>query len=214
MASHSEIHVGDSHWVIRVGGQDVRVKVLEKTKKASGRGYEFRVKRVGDDNRVFGRNLVRGSGALRRSGEEARPGPTAAPAAEKRKPPTKRRRPSAPAKNGRAKPVRASSFFKSESKPTSSSGHANPWDSSPSGLTSLRGRGAAPSSSSSTKKRPPGRAPRKPAEEYPSKLVEKLCKALKKSDGTERSIQRIYGEILAQHRMSSFGITFRPPRRY
>ncbi len=222
MASHTELRVGDSDWVIRDGGVDVQVKILEKTKKASGRGWEFRVKRVGSDGRVTGRNLVRGSGSLRRPGVPPKTtgfakgkGTKKVMAARKNTPkPTKPRA----APRVRRNPP-ASAFFSEVQEPgTSRSSSVTP-NGSASGLGSLRGRGRSRRSSAAAPARP-GRAGTTPSQarreiekqlkyaDLPP-LVNGLMKALFKSDGTTTSVSRIYGEVVHSYNMSLHGGAFR-----
>jgi len=225
MANHAEINVGDTNWVVRISGEDVRVKVLEKTKKASGRGWEFRVKRF-MDGRTVGRSLTRGSGAFRVPGQPPRRTgfsigggeglsrvPGSGPVVSKKK-----TRTAAPATKPRARsrtrarvnnPPPASAFFSEVREPGSPSS-----GSSPAGqLGSLRGRGRA-------KVRAP--APARPAHKSPASarreierlikhaeftpLVENLVKRLIRCNGTEHDTGRIYGIVMSEHRL---GMPFR-----
>jgi hypothetical protein len=221
MASHTEIKVGDSNWVIRVAGEDVRVKVLEKTKKASGRGYEFRCKRVGADGRVTGRNLVRGSGALRRPGEPTRTtgfSKNAPPRAPKAKPKKSARARSsspgpAPSARGYSGPPPASAFFSTVQEP----GRPRPSNgSSATKLRSLRGRGRAPSAKPSPARAgapTPSRARREIEKQLKhaglTPLVSSLMTELLKCGGTEHEASSIYARVMSSHRMSSRGVPFR-----
>lgn len=227
MASHKDINVGDTNWVIRVDGKDVRVKVLEKLPKASGRGYEFRCKRMDNGNRVIGRNLTRGSGAFRRPGES----PKTTGFAKGKKPPA-RRASSKPARSAYASPPPtttsytnppASAFFSQVQEPgmsrspSPSAGSSNGGRSSASGLGSLRGRGRASRSAAPSPARSSDPAPSQARREIERNLkhanlqplVVELVKSLISSDGTEFSIQQIYGRVMANHRMRSFGMPFR-----
>jgi len=219
MASHAEIKVGSTDWVIRIGGVDTPVKVLEKIKKASGRGWEFRCKRF-QDGRSVGRDLIRGSGALRKAGEPVRstgfakkaPAAAAAPRAR------------AGSRHGRskAKPSAlepppayaynppASAFFSGVQEP----GNSRPPAVSPSSggkLGSLRGRGRP------TPPRPVAPARTSPLSKTPSAakreiekllkqadlppLVAHMIKGLLGSDGSDFSISRIYGNVMSEYRL-------------
>jgi hypothetical protein len=229
MASHREIKVGDTDWVIRIAGEDVQVKILEKLKKSSGRGYEFRCKRF-SNGRSVGRNLTRGSGSFRRPGQQPK---ATGFAGNKPAPPKRAAKPAA--KRAAAKPrVRSytapttsysrnpppSAFFPKVQEPgapsrrsASSSANGRPGKGK---LGSLRGRG----SSSAT--RAPAQAADSPSptkarreiekllkQAGTSDLVKDLVKRLINSDGTEHAAQRIYGEVMSQHRMRSYGMGFR-----
>jgi hypothetical protein len=231
MASHTEIKVNDSNWVIRAGGVDVQVKILEKIKKASGRGWEFRVKRVGADGRVTGRNLVRGSGALRRPGQPTRttgfskngPAKKAKPKAKpKAKAPPKPRRSRspgpAPSPYGYSGPPPASAFFSGVQEPGGprSSPPRNGRSSSATRLGSLRGRGKAPSKPSPA--RPGTPSPSQARREIEkqlkhanlSPLVSTMVKELiKTDDGTDHTVTRVYGHVMSGHRLSRHGVPFR-----
>lgn len=145
MASHNEISVGSTDWVVRVQGADVRVKVTAKNKKASGRGYDFSLRRLDSGGRVHGRTLTRGSGALRKPGTAVKAfgGTRAKPkAAAKKKPAAKPRAAKATAKNPPpAVAPLAATASRRRSAPAASASY------SPPKLASLRGRGrpSAPS---------------------------------------------------------------------
>jgi hypothetical protein len=212
MASHTEIKVGDSNWVIRVAGADVQVKVLEKIKKASGRGWEFRCKRF-QNGRSVGRNLTRGSGAFRRPGEPTKTtGFSKKPRTPARKPRAARRAPApAPAAPAYQSNPPASAFFSEIQEP----GKARPSSRQPAStrLGSLRGRGRTKSSASA-----PARAASSPTPSAARREIEKLLKqagltpvitdlvkALVNSDGSMFTAEQVYARVMADHRMRSFG---------
>ncbi len=180
MAKHSEIAVGSVGWVIREGGQDVPVKVTSKERKASGRGFEFRVRRIGPDGNATGRSLVRGAGALRKPGSPVREfgGRRAAPPRRVVKnPPAK-----APAPPRRAAPSTVISRPPpaKRSAPKRPSTPATP---APRALESLRGqRKAAP-------------VPRKaPTRRAATPLVDVVCREIRAfTDGIEKAIRRTDG---------------------
>lgn len=225
MASHTEINVGDTCWVIRISGEDVAVKVLEKMRKASGRGWEFRVKRF-QNGRSVGRNLTRGSGALRRAGEPVKStgfskngsAPKAPKAPKAPRAPKRRARartaplPTPPAPSRYARNPPASAFFSGVQEPgaprsaTASSPAAE-------GLGSLRGRGrkAAKRPTAPARKEVTPAAARREIEKLLKKaefspLVANLVKGLIRCDGSELAASRIYGDAMAEHRMGPFRI--------
>jgi hypothetical protein len=206
MASHTEIRVGDTDWVIRVGGEDVHVKVLEKAKKASGRGYEFRCKRVGADGRVVGRNLTRGSGAFRKPGES--PKTTGFSKNKPKAKPRTHKRASAPKPRPRPQ---ASAFF-SEIREPGTPG-TFPSNGKPSGLGSLRGRGRRTSYATSSPARTAAVSSSSQARREIEKqikhaglqpLVAELVKELVRCDGTEHAAQQIYGRVMGEYRMCRY----------
>lgn len=214
MASHTEIRVGDSNWVIRVAGEDVQVKVLEKIKKASGRGWEFRCKRF-QNGRSVGRNLHRGSGAFRRPGEPTRTtGFSKASAKPKkaRKPRASRApRPAPAATPAYQSNPPASAFFSEVQEP----GQARSSSRQPAStrLGSLRGRGRARSSAPAPARAGSAATPSAARREIDkllkqaglTEVVTDLVKALVHSDGSMFSAEQIYARVMADHRMRSFG---------
>lgn len=189
MASHTEIKVGSvGEWVCRVDGQDVPLQILEKI-KSDGRGYEFRVRRVGLDGVPYGRTLERGSGSLRRPGTAARAFGGARPGANP-KPPAPAVRPAA----ARTAPVRAAAPVPARSvatpPPRTFAPKAAPAPAS--SLTSLRG----------TRPPTPPRRPATPkpvAPEAPSQLADKVIKAIRSTDGSSYQIRNVVAQTLAQH---------------
>jgi hypothetical protein len=225
MASHAEIKVGDTDWVIRMGGADVSVKILEKIKKASGRGYEFRCKRF-QNGRSVGRNIVRGSGSFRRQGQPVRSSgfaknggaPKAAePKAAAPKSPPRRPRartkpmPTPPSPYRRNPP--ASAFFSEVQEPGASRSPAGHAPAAGGRLGSLRGRGRSTSSPGST-------APARPKEKGTSPsaakreierqlkhagltpLATQMIKRLIACDGSDLSISRLYGDVMSEYRLN------------
>jgi hypothetical protein len=196
MASHNEIKPGDTCWVVRIAGEDVRVKVMEKNPKASGRGFEFRVRRIGAGGRVEGRNLTRGSGALRKPGTPVKAfgGKASAPKSKKAAPKKKANPFAAP--RAEPKPLRRSS-------PTPST-RAKP----EAPLGSLRGRGR-PSRPTSTV--PKKVAPAKKGKEtlqfrVPNDLIKKVMRRLEKLDKTADTyhVRNEVAAVLAEHERSKY----------
>jgi hypothetical protein len=201
MASHAEIKVGDTDWVIRMGGADVSVKILEKIKKASGRGYEFRCKRF-QNGRSVGRNIVRGSGSFRRQGQPVRSSgfaknggaPKAAePKAAAPKSPPRRPRartkpmPTPPSPYRRNPP--ASAFFSEVQEPGASR--------SPAGHAPARPKekGTSPSAAKREIERQLKHAGLTP-------LATQMIKRLIACDGSDLSISRLYGDVMSEYRLN------------
>lgn len=183
MAKHSEVKVGSiGDWVIRDGSQDVPVKVVSKDKKASGRGFNFRVRRVGADGKTFGRTLTRGSGALRRPGTPARTFGGKNPTPPRRA--TRKRRPaaSAPVASNRA-PGRSKA--KPQAKPPSKKS-SKPSPATPS-LGSLRGK---------LGKAAPARAkPRSKKSKYPSGAAQAVAREVQAfCDDVDRAVRSTNGD--------------------
>jgi hypothetical protein len=222
VASHTEIKVGDTDWVIRIGGEDVQVKVLEKTRKASGRGYEFRCKRF-KGGRSVGRNLVRGSGALRRAGEPVRASgftkngsSPSAPAPRTRAKPKSRAKPKprARASTSYLQNPPASAFFSEVQEPGAPRSATASSSSAGGRLGSLRGRGRANSKPAPARQEQSPSAAKREIEKQikhagVSDLVADLVKALIRCDGTEHSAQQVYATVMSEHRMRGFGVSFR-----
>jgi hypothetical protein len=194
MASHNEIKVGDTCWVIRIAGEDVKVKVMEKNPKASGRGYDFRVRRIGASGRVEGRNLTRGSGALRKPGTPVKGFGGAAP---KRKPPARKK--AAPkVKSNRPKPAPRAS------KPT-------PYAPAPAApkrapLSSLRGRKKAAPPAPKPAPAPARRGKETIQFRVPNDLIKKVMRklsALKKEAGSYE-VRNVVASVLAEHERSKY----------
>lgn len=140
MASQNEIVVGSKDFVVRIGGQDVRVAIEQKKRKASGRGYEFVVRRVDARGNPHGRRLTRGSGSLRKPGTPVKAfGGKAPPKPPRRKASKKRavaKNPPAPAPSLLPAPPkrRASPKRAEQAKPAPFPSYTPP------SLPSLRGR--------------------------------------------------------------------------
>jgi hypothetical protein len=207
MASHTEIKVGSTEWVVRIDGEDVPVKVMEKAKKQSGRGYEFRLRRVGPDGRVFGRNLTRGSGALRRPGDPVKAfggksakGP-AGPQKKARRAPPRRNPP-------KRKPAPATPSFTLPQAPNKSSSSGGS-----SSLPSLRGRGRSSRASSSPKKAAPAQDGMRfrPKNE----LIRKTMRALEKlpENADPYMIRNTVADVLAKHESARYFAPFQATRR-
>jgi hypothetical protein len=212
MASHTEIRVQDTDWVVRISGEDVRVKVLEKNKKASGRGYEFRCKRVGSDNRVFGRNITRGSGAFRRAGQPTRTtgfsrraAPRAAPRAA--------RRPAVKAELALRKNPPASAFFSEVQEPGTPRSRNGGRASAPAKLGSLRGRRRPATAPSTTPTRSPAQVRREIERQIKhagfTPLVTSLLTNLIKCGGAKHEVRGVLADTMSNHTMSEWGIPFR-----
>jgi hypothetical protein len=216
MASHREIKEGSTGWVVRISGEDVPVKVIEKVRKSSGRGFEFKLKRIGSDGKPFGRTLTRGSGAIRREGTPAREAPAGfgrngssprakkkAPRKAKPKPKTRKKRekasaPPAPAAPPPPRPL--SPFESAPSRISVDTGEERAATSPTSQLSSLRGQRRRKSASASPPS-PKKRKPRKPKPEYPSPLVEKIVKQLMKSRGSIDEVKRITADAIAKEQV-------------
>lgn len=193
MANQKDISVGSTDFVVRIGGKDVPVKIMEKKRKQSGRGFEFRVRRVGPDGKVFGRSLVRGSGALRKPGDPVK--------GFGGKAPKKARAPRRAPKRPKTKPNRPTP-------PPSTSPLSSPGSSS---LPSLRGRGRT--SSSSSKRSAPARGTRVKEDGYKFKpkneLVKQTMRALERLPETADTymVRNTVAQVLADHERAKY---FRP----
>jgi hypothetical protein len=231
MASHTEIKVNDSNWVVRIGGQDVQVKILEKVKKSTGRGWEFRCKRVGADGRVTGRNLVRGSGSFRRPGVAPRAtGFSKNPAAAKPKAKPRKARPKkvahpAPSSLGYVGPAPSSLGYVGPA--PSSRGHMPPASAF---FSETQEPGARRSSAASSlgslrgKARPRATKPAAPKGTSPSQARREIERLLKhagltdlqatlvreilKSDGSEPRLRQVYANAMGNYRASLHGLRF------
>lgn len=195
MAGHNEIKVGSrGEWVVRKDGADVSVVVVNKVKKASGRGYEFVLKEV-RDGRVSGREFTRGSGAFRKPGQPAKSfgGKRTAPP---RKAAVRKKASRPAAKHG---PVEPPETARSRSRPSISTPNPAPYTPA---LPSLRGRGRSSSRiSSSVATRAPARTPAK--EEGirfspPSPLAKEIMRAIEKTDGSEFWIRKAFADVMAR----------------
>jgi hypothetical protein len=202
MAGHNEIKVGSTEWVVRIAGEDVRVKVMDKARKANGRGYEFRLKRIGPDGRVVGRNIMRGSGALRKPGDPVKGFGGKAPAKKGTPPQRKAAAPKAATPKPAARktpPARRNGAAPSPARPA-----RDP-------LTSLRGRRTATTTPKAT---PAPRSTKKEAFQFrvPNDLVKKVMRKLEKlpKEADTYHIRNVVAGVLAEHERAKY---FTPMRR-
>lgn len=203
MANGKQVTVG-SVWITRHGGEDVAVKVDQTVRKPSGH-LDCKVRRVGADGQAYGRSFTKGSASLRPADVSASvppappptPAPLPLPQKPRRQPP--RRQLAKPSEHASVPPPppapRASAFF-------------TPPPNKPAGLPSLRGQPRPRPAKPAPKPAPKAQAatPARIKPEYPSKLVEDLCKALMRTDGTEWQIRQTVSQVLAEHNTRMFSI--------
>jgi len=182
MASASKVKIG-STWKISIQGTPTRVKVIAKQSKEGG-GTEFKVRRVDAQGNVSGRSLVRGARALKPDDETPIVShPEQQEASEEIMRPRKPRK--------KTKKRRASSFFSTPPRPESKKKEP---------LGSLRGALLTTSRRRTKKKR----ASSKTQGEFPSPLVRDLCKALKRTDGSEWSVRSTFTKVMADHSLKKY----------